>query len=315
MDRTLKVCFFGLGSIGTRHCRNLAEICRGLGIQTKIHAVRSSNHPLRPELAELGIKVFHKWQEMDTCYDMIFITNPTSLHYETMMQIGDRSKYFFIEKPVFEKGNEDTCFLPLSADSVCYVAAPLRYTGVIRAACEYVRDNEIYSARVISSSYLPDWRPGQDYRETYSARKDLGGGVSIDLIHEWDYLSLLFGMPDEVQSIIGRYSNLEIDSDDLAIYIARYPTLAVEVHLDYFGRKTRRELELYTEDGCTCFDIAHACVTEPDGKRTEYSEMPNEKYMREMHYFLSLVLNQERESNNSIEHACKVLRIAKGDRV
>ena len=62
---------------------------------------------------------------------------------------------------------------------------------------QYVKNNvdlsKVYSARAISSSYLPDWRPGQDYRTTYSAHKDMGGGVSIDLIHEWDYLSWLFG--------------------------------------------------------------------------------------------------------------------------
>lgn len=65
----------------------------------------------------------------------------------------------------------------------------------------------------------------------YSAHKALGGGVTIDLIHEWDYLVDLFGVPETICNIRGKYSDLEIDSDDLSIYIAQYPTLLAEVHL------------------------------------------------------------------------------------
>ena len=74
--------------------------------------------------------------------------------------------------------------IQLKYGSTYYVACPLRYNAVI----QYIKDNidlqDVISVRSISSSYLPDWRPGVDYRKTYSAKKELGGGVSIDLIHE-----------------------------------------------------------------------------------------------------------------------------------
>ncbi len=63
-----------------------------------------------------------------------------------------------------------------------------------------------YCARVICSSYLPDWRPGVDYRTVYSAHKAMGGGVTIDLIHEWDYLVELFGVPQQLYNFKGTYS-------------------------------------------------------------------------------------------------------------
>ena len=311
----MKACFIGLGSIGTRHMVNLSTTCKEDGLPLEIHAVRQSDRPLRDELKGLDVKTLRSYAEMDSFYDMIFITNPTSLHYRTLMQVGDKSRFFFIEKPVFENWDEDTDKLPLSRDTVCYVAAPLRYTAVIQKAGEFVKTHPIYSARAISSSYLPDWRPGQDYRQTYSARKALGGGVSIDLIHEWDYLFMLFGMPEIVYSLIGKYSHLEIDSDDLAVYIGKYRDCLVELHLDYFGRKTRREIELFTEDGCWKFDITNSCVVSPDGKTQYIPEELNDRYVREMRYFLSLVSGKEKKSWNTVEHACQILRITKGEQL
>ena len=308
----MKVCFIGLGSIGTRHCGNLAALCQEKSIPLTIHAVRSTKRPLREELRRLNIKLFQSFDEMDHDYDAIFVTNPTSLHYDTLMKVGDRARCFFIEKPVFESPDEDTAALPFHKDAICYVAAPLRYTAVLQAAPSVISTHKVYSVRAISSSYLPDWRPGTDYRKMYSAKKAQGGGVSIDLIHEWDYLTGLFGYPVEVRSLIGRYSHLEIDSDDLAVYIAAYQDKLIEVHLDYFGRETVRKMELLTESGTFTFDIFHATISYPDGSQTVFHETANDKYLAEMRYFLSLVFGKRSTSWNTIEHAATVLRIAQG---
>ena len=308
----MKVCFVGLGSIGTRHCVNLSQICAEEKIPLTIHALRTAERPLREPLGSMGIVSLSSYEELDRDYDAIFITNPTSLHYDTLCRTADRARCFFIEKPVFEQ-EVGASSLPLRSDAVTYIAAPLRYTGAILAAGEIAAAHKIYSARAISSSYLPDWRPGVDYRTVYSAHRDQGGGVSIDLIHEWDYLTLLFGFPERVHSVIGKYSHLEIDSDDLAVYVAAYPDKAVEVHLDYFGRKTVRQLELFTEEGCFLCDIAEALMRRPDGTEERFREQPNDKYLAEMRFFLSLVKG-ENSSTNTIEHAQRVLRLTKGGR-
>ncbi len=64
----------------------------------------------------------------------------------------------------------------------------MRWCGTMLALKKALPALSVYSARVLCSSYLPGWRPGVDYRTVYSAHKDMGGGVTIDLIHEWDYL-------------------------------------------------------------------------------------------------------------------------------
>ena len=46
-------------------------------------------------------------------------------------------------------------------------------------------------------SHLPSWRPGTNHLESYSANNWLGGGVTLDFIHEPDYISAIFGLPEK----------------------------------------------------------------------------------------------------------------------
>ena len=166
--------------------------------------------------------------------------------------------------------------------------------------------------RAISSSYLPDWRPGTDYRDTYSAHKEMGGGVSIDLIHEWDYISYLVGFPQSVKSIVKRQSKLEIDSDDIAVYIADYKDKVVEVHLDYFGRKAVRRLELFAEDDTIIADLIDQKIEWLySGKEISLAEDRDSYQKKELQHFLNIMPGRV-SSGSNIEEACRVLRIARG---
>ena len=152
-----------------------------------------------------------------------------------------------------------------------------------------------------------------DYRTVYSARKALGGGVTIDLIHEWDYLADLFGIPEKLYNFKGHYSELEIDSDDISMYIARYPHLLAEVHLDYFGRGYRRKLELFCPDGSYLADFGAGTLTLPDGTVEHYEEDVNRRYEREMDYFVDYALGEERTSCNPPALALQILKLTLGE--
>ena len=244
--RTITALFVGLGSIGTRHLKNLTNLCADRGWTLQADALRSDpSRPLRDGVAALLHAQYTDLADAPAHYDMVFITNPTSLHADALTRVRGRGGALFIEKPIFsaeQTGLDLADCLP--AGQKAYVAAPMRWCGVMLALKDRLPGLHPYCARVICSSYLPDWRPGVDYRTVYSAHKAMGGGVTIDLIHEWDYLVELFGVPEQLYNFKGTYSDLEIDSDDLSVYIARYPTLLAEVHLDYFGRGCRRSIEL-----------------------------------------------------------------------
>ena len=218
---------------------------------------------------------------------------------------------FFIEKPVFVTGEEDIAEFEDSGKTF-YVACPLRYTGVISYLKDNIEFSKVYSIRCISSSYLPEWRPDTDYRKCYSAHKDMGGGVAIDLIHEWDYICHLTGFPQKMNSIITRKSDLEIDSDDIAVYIADYADKTVELHLDYFGRVAQRKIELFTKDDIISGDLINHTITfTKAGIVKKFHEDRNDFYLREMKHFID-ISDGKAISDNSLKEACKVLRIARG---
>lgn len=306
-----KVCFIGLGSIAARHIKNLKDI---FGEKIEIDVLRSGNgRTLDDNLQSMIGQVYFDYNSLPKDYDVMFVTNPTRLHYKTLQKIQEYATHFFVEKPVFETGREDIAKLQLKKDSVYYVACPLRYTNVIQYLKENIDFNQVYSMRCISSSYLPDWRPGTDYRNTYSAKKELGGGVSIDLIHEWDYICYLAGQPIKVHSFMGHKSNLEIDSDDLAVYIAEYPDKFVELHLDYLGRKSIRKIELFTQNDSIEADlIEQKIVFRKDNRIIDLKEDRDSYQKKELLHFFDIV-EGKCENDNTIESACQTLRITRGE--
>lgn len=305
----MKICFIGMGSIGKRHLINLITITSKLGINLEVDLLRKTNTPLPEEIENVVQCIYSDFDTLPNDYEIIFITNPTSEHYNTIMKVSEKSKALFIEKPVFHKSDLDIKNFVDSSRCLTYVAAPLRFHPVISELKNIIQKEKIYSVRAICSSYLPNWRKGVDYKTVYSAHKDQGGGVAIDLIHEWDYLCYLFGKPLEVHKIAGKFSHLEINSEDLAIYIAKYQDKMIELHLDYFGRKTRRNVELISENGLIIGDITNSeIIFEDERKSLKFDFDTNKMYLDEIIYFYNCYYHQEM-TNNNIENALETLKL------
>ncbi|WP_373077082.1 Gfo/Idh/MocA family oxidoreductase [Fusobacterium varium] len=307
----LKVCFYGMGSIGKRHFKNLLKIGKEQNIIFDIDIIKKRNE-LSEEIKKEIKNLYFNREDLASDYDIVFIVNPTSDHFETINYMKDRAKYMFIEKPIFNKSCLNLKSLKLNEEK-CYIAAPLRYSGVFNTLKKVLKERKIYSVRAICSSYLPEWRPQQDYREVYSAKKELGGGVSIDLIHEWDYLVELFGCPERIFNFQGKYSNLEIDSEDISIYIAKYKDKLLEIHLDYFGCESRREIEIFTELGTIKGDFYNKNINFSWNNEVLKMNENEDIYIKEMKNFLNII--KGKKNNNTPSHAMKILKLAEGENV
>lgn len=309
-----KIAFVGLGSIGKRHLINVSDYLQERQETYTIDLYRSGiNKCLSEGTKDLVSNVYLYANGPQDNYDVVFVTNPTSMHYETMRMFKDNAQSFFIEKPVFDSTEIDPCIFEELKNKTCFVACPLRFNSVLQYVHDHVDLKKVIAVRAISSSYLPDWRPGQDYRKCYSAHKDMGGGVGIDLIHEWDYLTYFFGMPETCYSIQDHISNLEIDSDDIAIYIAKAGKTTIEIHLDYFGRKSLRVLEVFMPEETISCDILNGKVSYLNsGETITFVFDRNLFHRKEIEHFFS-VIRGEKPNDSTAEHAYDILRLAKGE--
>lgn len=307
-----KIAFCGLGSIAKRHLKNVCTFLNNRRDSYEIDLYRSSLKSLPEELQPMVDKVYLFSDSVQKDYDVVFVTNPTSMHYITLKKFKDHTKSFFIEKPIFDSTDVDESIFDELKGKECYVACPLRYNPVLQYVKKNIKLSEVYSVRTICSSYLPEWRPGQDYRECYSAHRNMGGGVGIDLIHEWDYLTYFFGMPDKCFSIQDKISNLEIDSDDIAIYIAKSGNKTIELHLDYFGRKALRSLDLFLPEETIHCDIYGATVTYlKENRLLSFDSERNAFQIAEIEHFFNII-GQKINNDSTVEHAYQVLKLAKG---
>lgn len=312
----LKVCFVGIGSIASQHITNLSNICAEQGISLQIDALRHKGANNIVKYGETYDKIENTYFDVEglpSDYDIIFITNPTDLHMEALKAVHDKANNFFIEKPIvsIKRAEEAAQFVPQTGKNY-YVASPMRYKGVIEYIKSNVAPEDVIGVSCICSSYLPEWRPGTDYRKCYSAIKALGGGVSVDLIHEWDYLTYLFGMPLDVKYVFSKKSSLEMDVEDYAAYIAEYRDKMVELHLDYYGRASIRKITLFTGEDTIEGDLINNRINWlKSGKTISFDEAPQTIKVREMEHFLDIV-DGRIINDNTISNAYKNLLLTQG---
>ena len=302
----MDICIIGLGSIGQRHLKNIHAVAakRGIDVATDVVEPRELDYLDETTRALVG-KRFATPAEVGR-YDMIFVTNPSQLHRMTLEAVKDKAGFFFVEKPVFTEALSADALAPYADKRKFYVACPIRHTKVYGFISEFVLQNKIFCARAICSSYLPEWRPGTDYRRTYAAQEG-SGGVKLDLIHEFDYLFTLFGLPQKSCLLDGKFSGLELKSVDGVSFVARYPDKTLELHLDYYGRVPRREIELYTADDVVVCDFIKAEIRFlKSDRRIDLTEERNEYCLREIGYFFDFVLSGAKNIN-SIPYANDII--------
>ena len=233
----MNVLIIGFGSIGKRHF----EILQSMQSVSSIEVVTKQN-----------IKNINTYSSIDNIddlaiYDYFIISSETLKHYEQLKYLTQRvsNKSILVEKPLYDK----ECTTIERNKNTIFTAYNLRFHPILSALKEILHKEEIYYANIVCGQYLPTWRPDQDYTKSYSADKNLGGGVLRDLSHELDYASWLFGNILKVDSISTKISNLEITSDDIftAIMTTDKKTI-LNISLDYISKTPIRRLIIHTKE-------------------------------------------------------------------
>jgi predicted dehydrogenase len=171
------------------------------------------------------------------------------------------------------------------------------------------------SARIEVGQYLPDWRPGRDYRDSHSARADFGGSVEFELSHEIDYACWLFGQAVSVDALLAHTSDLEIAVDDTAELLLRFDGGAIaSVHMDMAQRSPVRTCRIAGVAGTLTWDGIAAEVrryTPDEGWKVLHAGDGdrNDMYVAEMAHLLACARGETEPSIGGSD-ALRAVRIA-----
>ena len=244
----MKALVVGYGSIGSRHVRILTE----LGCSTAVVSKRAVDFPVTyPGLAEACASGHPGY---------VIIANATHQHHASLAELAHLgyAGIVLVEKPLFCKSDET---VPQSIRQL-FVAYNFRFHPLIRRLKTLLAGEHILSVQAYAGQYLPDWRPARDYRESYSARAEQGGGVLRDLSHELDYLTWLLGKSTRVSALGGHLSPLEITSDDVsALMLVTDACPVVTLQLNYLDRLARRSILINTSKHTIEADLIAGTMT------------------------------------------------------
>ncbi len=312
----MNVLVIGRGSIGRQHAATLASLKTTLGLTVHIFEPSSHSPAYYRELARVleHLRI-----------QAAFVCNPTSMHAKTTLACLDAGVHVFVEKPIASAYDKKTFVhmarLAKEKKLTLMVGYDMRFSPWIVKAKELVESGaigKVVGARIIAGQYLPHWRPGQEYRTSYSAKKALGGGVLLDLSHELDYL--LWLMPKKVAGVIGERvhtGHLPIETEDIASITVRFADKSLaHVYVDYLTVPYRRSLELYGEEGTLLWDMnagtlrIHKSAT---GTWQNYS-VPKAKatgkamFKNELAHFFDCI-KHKKEPINSLKNAVAVMEL------
>ena len=313
----LRCLVLGCGSIGTRHLHNL----RQLGLR-ELCAFDTSAERRAVIRHELGIPVP---DSLDAAWvwgpAVVVVATPPDDHLALAAEAIQRGCSVFLEKPVAHSaaGLPELCAEVARRQTVSMVACNMRFHPGPAAIKTLLAGGAIGSpicARLHTGSYLPRWRPGQDYRTSYSASPETGGAV-LDCIHELDLALWYLGPARLCAAVVRPAWSLGLQTDGLAEILLEHGSDAItSVHLNFIQRDYRRCCHIVGEAGTLSWDFEAREVRryDQDGSLTERLPEPtgwevNQMYVDEMRHFLTAVASGQ-PPMNPIPEAAATLRLA-----
>ena len=330
----MKILMVGLGSIGQRHLRNIKRL---FGEEAEILAYRvrrlsrtfSDDMQIRDGVdleKEFGIKVYDDLDKaLSEKPDAVFVTNITSKHTETALKAAQSGAAVFLEKPVSDctDGLKELKRIVDEKGTVLYMGYQNRFHPCISDVRSVLGDERL--GKVISvdnefSERLTTMHRYEDYKDTYMARKDMGGGPVLNLqIHCLDYLQLLFGTPVDVYSICSTLSGLSVDVEDTAGSLYRFKEndgrmITVYSHTDFLQFPPVHRLKVVCEKGRIEADF-NAAVTnvyagdEPVQTITHEGFVRNDMFIEELREFAECI-KEKKTPSSSLDAGITGLKMA-----
>ncbi len=325
----MKFLIAGLGSIGRRYFRNLIALGEKdiVLLRTRKATLPDDELVGYPVETDLG-EALQKHQP-----DAVIVANPTSMHLDVAIPAAQAGRAILLEKPVSHSLDRLDVLQNVAhkSGSKILVGFQFRYHPTLNKARELIQSNvlgKILTVHAHWGEYLPQWHPWEDYRQSYAARADLGGGVIVTLTHPLDYLRYLLGDLESLWSFNGHISPLDMNVEDVAEIGLKFSNGAVGgVHVNYFQRPPVHRLEIVGTNGTLHWDNADGILHFHRAPSTfgSFSDNPpapviesfsppegferNQLFLAQTRHFIEVVRG-EKEPICSLDDGVQALRIA-----
>ncbi|MBX2894300.1 MAG: Gfo/Idh/MocA family oxidoreductase [Cyclobacteriaceae bacterium] len=304
----------GAGSIGERYIRNLCA----LGY-INIVVLRTRNLPFR-DIGPATVNIITSWEEVEQFKPVAaFICNPTALHLNSAMECVTRGIHVLVEKPLSHTvaGLDTLGHAAIENSVLVHVGYMMRHHPLLKRVYEMVSSNEWGNLIQLQShwgEYLPDWHPWEDYRTSYAAKRDLGGGVALTLSHDLDLACWIAGGElTESKRIFNFSSSLEVDVESGADFLLRFDTgVTANVHLNFFQRSKERWYKYLFDRAVVFIDFFRneMIIRDGQGERTERLNHfdRNDLFLDQIQYFFTS-LNRPEKSAVSIAESKQIINL------
>lgn len=257
----MNILLIGAGSIGKRHIANLLSLgYNNISVVTRFHLPGELSHLITHKTIAAALQ--------DSNFDVAFICTPTALHIENLLLLLEKQiKNIYIEKPLSHTVENIKQVLTLAAtyNNNIVVGYDLHFDPGIQKLHELLQAGtigKVISVNAFVGQYLPHWRPYEDHRTGMSAKKATGGGVLLDIVHEFDYLYWLNGPAETVAGLNVNTGTLEIETEEVAEVIIKYTNGSIgTIHLDYMQPSLVRYCIITGAKGSITCNMADKKVT------------------------------------------------------
>jgi len=329
----MNVLFIGLGGIGQRHLR----VFKKLYPLSRVYAIRSSNNnnEITDSLnLDKSVDIEEKYR-ITRCNDIneatrfnidfAIVSNPTSLHLDTSIDLINNKIPVLVEKPISDKKNIEKLIQCSKTKKIPFkVGYMMRFHPCFNKLRDLLESDiigKIYNINVNVNSYFPSWHKYEKYNELYAGRRELGGGVVLTEIHEIDLLFSLFGLPEYLFAVGGTRSNLEIDVEDNVSALFKFNKENYEfssaLNMSFVQKTPYRKMHILGEHGDILWDITENKISMNNyTEGNKYSEsfkdfQRNDLFEAQLISFINFIKNKnENQMNQSFEESIGSHKIA-----
>ena len=247
------ILIIGYGSIGRRH----GQVLNYLG--NEIAFVRTGKSTIKDDDFLKDKEIFYDLKKAVKEKNPMYVVDcsPTSFHFSNLCKLYELKVNALVEKPLIINYKKEVEIKKLheiaNSKSLKYgISFQYRFHPIIkklRDTFKSLKEKQIIKGNIIWTEYLPEWHPWEDYKNSYAAKVNLGGGSLLTMCHPFDYLNYIIGENNFcVKKLYNGRLDINVDQSSLILCESNLTINPIEIYVDFDSKIRRHSINLEGKD-------------------------------------------------------------------